>query len=693
MEAAPIPLPLQLAPGALVIGCLFLFGRVWPSRMGIVLTVWAMLLYYLSWRIGETIDWGASAPALGWMLLVLAVELLAIGDAVILHLMLLKGTDRSLEADRHMIRLSSADPGSLPPVDVYIATYNEPLDVLEKTIQGALALEWPDRRVWVLDDGRRPWLRDYCAQKGAGWITRPDNAGAKAGNINHALQVTDAPYVAVFDADFVPRQDFLLRTMGFFADEKVGIVQVPHSFYNSDPMQANLSLRQAMPDDQRFFFEAIMPGRDGWDAAFCCGSNSVTRRALFDEIGGGLPHGSITEDMLLTLAGLRAGYVTRYLNEPLAWGLAPESVEAFFVQRQRWAQGAMQILHLKEGPLGPGLSFVHRLMFLPTHWISQGLAMLIGIVAPILFLLTGVVPLTNVTLDSVVQRLLPMVIASLGGIAALAPGRYYPTAAQVMGLFQSFRILPVALQTLVRPKGIPFRVTPKGREAGMGWEQGIFWVAAALLALNLLGLGINARPDYRIVDQAALVPMVAFWSLLNMVMLGLVMLMCLQMPARRGEERFRLTERVVLERPGAPPLTALQGDISLTGLGVDGLENAGFAVGQELTVRISDVGRVPARVVRVHGGRVGLVFGQAEPQVRDRLVVKLYATGMIEHPARPTVWAASYSLVSRLWLARMTSNPIAPDATSEQTPMEKLPPGRRVLPPISAPQQADRLRA
>lgn len=63
--------------------------------------------------------------------------------------------------------------------------------------------------------------------------------------------------MAVFDAEFVPRQDFLLRTMGFFEDEKIGIVQVPHSFYNIDRMQTNLSLRQAMPDDQRFIFEAL----------------------------------------------------------------------------------------------------------------------------------------------------------------------------------------------------------------------------------------------------------------------------------------------------------------------------------------------------------------------------------------------------------------------------------------------------
>ena len=86
-------------------------------------------------------------------------------------------------------------------------------------------------------------------------------------------------------------------------------------------------MRKSLPDDQRFFFEAIMPSRDAWDAAFCCGSNSVTRRAALRAVGDALPTESITEDMLLTMTMLRNGYVTRYLCERLAFGLAPESLE------------------------------------------------------------------------------------------------------------------------------------------------------------------------------------------------------------------------------------------------------------------------------------------------------------------------------------------------------------------------------
>jgi cellulose synthase (UDP-forming) len=385
------------------------------------------------------------------------------------------------------------------------------------------------------DDGRRAWLRDFCQAKGAGYITRPDNLHAKAGNINHALKVTHAPFVAVFDADFVPQRPFLRRTMGFFDDPAIGIVQVPHSFYNHDPLQQNLALREALPDDQRFFFEAIMPGRDGWDAAFCCGSNSITRRTALEAIGGGLPAGSITEDMLLSLALLQKGYVTRYLNEPLAFGLAPESLEAFFVQRARWAQGATQILFLDTGPLGRGHAWQHRLFFLPTAWLSQCLMLMTSLIAPLIFLFFDVPPLVGVTAQSAIFFLVPMVLAQVGGIVLLGGGRYFPIAAQVLGTFQSFRLLPVIIKTLFKPHGHAFKVTPKGSDAaGGGYQRGIFFACTGLMLATLAGLVINAFPDTRIVMQGALVPMVAFWGLVNVVVLFLAAMLCLGRPALRA---------------------------------------------------------------------------------------------------------------------------------------------------------------
>jgi cellulose synthase (UDP-forming) len=311
---------------------------------------------YFWWRLTETLvpPEGITLAVTGiWF--VFALEVCAWFDASILYAQLSRRTDRTPEADAHETRLRALPPSDLPYVDILITTYNEPLEVLERTILGARALDWPSDRinVFVLDDGGRDWLETYCWDRGVFYLTREGNEHAKAGNINAALKRTSSEFFMILDADFIPQQNMLYRMIGFFEDPQIGIVQVPHEFFNFDPLQTNLAMRASLPSDQKMFFREIMRGRDGWDCAFCCGSNSITRRKAIEAIGGAMPTGSITEDMLLTMALLRAGYKTRYLCERLAVGLAPESLDAFFVQRSRWAQGAIQILYLRTGPWDP----------------------------------------------------------------------------------------------------------------------------------------------------------------------------------------------------------------------------------------------------------------------------------------------------------------------------------------------------
>jgi cellulose synthase (UDP-forming) len=655
--------PLDTAPALLVAAPLLLicagllaaplFGVDRPAtRAGVVAGVAVPVAAYLNWRFTITIPWDADGPALGFALFCLAVELFGLFDAAILYAALLRRTDRSAEADAGAARLAALPRPQWPAVDLIIATYNEPPEVLEKTILGALALDWPNLNVWVADDGRRAWLRDYCREKGAGYITRPDNEHAKAGNINHALTMTGAPFVAVFDADFVPQRRFLIRTMGFFDDPAIGIVQVPHDFYNHDPLQQNLALQGALPDDQRFFFEAIMPGRDGWDAAFCCGSNSVTRRAALDAIGGGLPAGSITEDMLLSLALLQKGYLTRYLNEPLAFGLAPESLDAFFVQRARWAQGATQILFLKSGPLGPGHALRHRLFFLPTAWLSQCLMLITALVAPLVFLFLDVPPLVGVTPQSAIFFLVPMVVAQVGGIVLLGGGRYYPIAAQVLGSFQSFRLLPVILRTLVKPHGHAFKVTPKGSDAiGGGVQGGILLACTALMLATFVGLIINAVPDTRIVAQGALVPMVALWGAINIVVLFLAAMLCVGRPALRAEERFALDEAVAVWRRGQRAAVIARGiDISVSGIALAG---DGVMPGEAVRVRLRGVGSLDGVVARCADGLIGIAFQHANSPARDRLIVRLFTRSMNSKRLSIALWPATRALLQRIFTANL----------------------------------------
>src|SRR5262249_51244120 len=157
------------------------------------------------------------------------------------------------------------------------------------------------------------------------------------------------------------------------------------------------------------------------------------------------------------------------------------------------ARGGTQIMFLPEGPLGPGLSFIHRLMFLPSHWLSQSCTTTLTVVTPLVFLLTGLTPLFNVTADSVLDYIVPMILALIGGLQVLAPGKYFPFASQVLGSFQSFKILPTVLLTLIKPFGHAFKVTPKGRSARRSsYERGIFWSAAFLIFMTVGGLVLNS---------------------------------------------------------------------------------------------------------------------------------------------------------------------------------------------------------
>lgn len=681
-----------LTPLALTLGGLFLAANILPlrrpwARHALFGLVWLVVLRYLDWRLFDTVlDARGASHEVFWIWFCFAIEAFSLFDAFILYLTFLRTSDRRAAADDHENRLRAQPPASLPSVDVYIATYNESLEIIEKTLVGAQSLDYPNFRVWVLDDGRRAWLRDFCERKGAGYITRPDNKDAKAGNINHALKQTSADFVAIFDADFIPQRDFLIRTMGFFEDPKVGIVQVPHAFYNSDPMQANLALRKTLPDDQRFFFETIMPSRDGWDAAFCCGSNSVTRRSAMREAGDALPTGSITEDMLLSLRLLRHGYVTRYLCEHLAFGLAPESIKAFFVQRQRWARGAMQILYLPEGPLGRRLRFIHRLLFLPSHWLSQSMMTMMSIVTPLVFMLFGLAPLVNVSVESAVYYLLPMVVAIVGGITIFGQNQYFPLAAQVLGTFQSFKLLPTVLQTLLRPRGHLFKVTPKGGGSqGSHYDRGIFWVSMTLMLLTIFGMAINAAPDFRIVSQAALVPLVAFWGTVNIIVLFFVCMMCLQAPIRRGEERFNINESVMLIDQDGLTVPVTIRDLSLSGAGIklDADWLARFARGDILGLAIGGVGTIKAHIARIGADFIGVQFDLPESIERDLLIRKIFTSGLNAHTATVALHSVTLGMLRRIWSAKMNVRALPLAEKTDMPPVadETLPAATFVLAP------------
>lgn len=613
------------------------------TRQMVCLIPALLCVQYLAWRLLSTVwpDSGDSPWAQSWIWGVWGIEVLAFVEVAIFLLIMSRTNTRSEQADQHRM------PSPLPEVDIFIPTYNEPLDVLEKTIVAAAAVDYPRKTVWVLDDGKRAWLRTFCEETGVRYLTRPDNLHAKAGNMNHALGHAKGQFIAVFDADFVPSSHFIRRTLGFFSDPTVGIVQTPQHFYNKDPIQTNLGLMQIYPDEQRLFFDQMAASRDAWQAAFCCGSCSIMRREAVDAIGG-IPTESITEDLLTTLVMLRKGYQTIYLNERLSMGLAAESIEGFFVQRERWCRGAIQSLFLPAGPLGPGLNVVQRILFFPTSWLTQYAVRLMLIAIPLAYLLLGWLPFHFTDASDMVFYQLPVFLSFFLAMRWLVGGHFSPLVSGPVGLFASFRLGPTVVASLIKPFGKPFQVTPKGSDAVHGRQVDYFSLGMILLcmALTLLGLLMNVVPELAVVPHDEFFPIAMFWSLLNIVVLGLAALLCFEGPRLRKEERFLMAE------PAIAHDGETRHEVEIIDISVDGckvaLPKTGHATFNQGTasLTVQGVGRIQIHPLRIGHGHLAATFEYESKAQRKAMICKLFSG---QYATAAPANTSTRQLISSLW--------------------------------------------
>jgi cellulose synthase (UDP-forming) len=488
-----------LSPGLMTMGAA-LAALPWlrpddeRARDAVVAVMVFLMWRYLLWRWTGTLP--AFAPTLECVvgLLFVGVETLMIVGTTISLVFLARIRGRSPEADRNGAWLEACRPP--PLVDVFICTYNEEESILERTIIGALSMDYPRYRVWVLDDGRRAWLKALCERLGSGYLTRPDNAHAKAGNINNGLAhvgaLSEAPdFVSILDADFVPMPQFLKRALSLLRESDVGMVQTPQHFINPDPLQTNLSVARVWPDEQRYFFDVVMAAKDAWGTAFCCGTSSVIRFRALQQIGG-IPTQSVTEDYLLTLSMKVAGYRTVYLNEPLSLGLAPEGLKEYITQRSRWALGFIQICRSELGPFGRrnGLTFLDRVSLVETflYWSANYSFRLLGIIVPILYWLLNV-NAVQADVATTLSYYLPHLVAQIGIMGWMAQGRVMPVMSDVTQLLAASQIVRAVAHGLLKPKGQRFHVTAKGGDRSRRVVQWpLLRVFAIYLALTVGGV-------------------------------------------------------------------------------------------------------------------------------------------------------------------------------------------------------------
>jgi len=611
--------------GAAILALPFLDPKDNHARTALFAICVVLTWRYVFWRFSETLPafelrfdslyaWGFSI-----------VEALACLGWTLSFLTLSRTKDRGREATEQrswLYRLSHP-----PRVDVLITTYNEDETILERTIVGALGIDFRGMRVWVLDDGRRSWLEALCRVKGARYLTRADNAHAKAGNINHALDILhddpDPPeFVAILDADFVPHRDFLSRTIPLFHDSRVGLVQTPQHFFNCDPIQSNLLVGHVWPDEQRFFFDHVMVSKDAWGAAFCCGTSSVIRVAALENCGG-FPTQSVTEDFLLTLQLSRQGWTTVYLNEPLSVGLAPEGIKEYVTQRGRWCLGLMQIMRSPLGPLSRDqLSLPLRCGLVDAflYWSVGFLFKLLCLLAPIIYWFTGVT-VGTASAGDVISHFLPYYLATMVTLYWITGGLILPVLTDVSHVLTMPAALKATFTGLLKPHGHGFKVTPKGairHRSLVQWR----WIAGfgLLLGLTIAGMLYGSFADYTPERQeASSTAIVLFWSFYNLAVLLVVMAVCIEFPRYRMEERVATAERVHVSA-GECSFTATLSDISVTGARVRGAAPA--ELGDIVLLKLRDIGEVSARIVRNTEDGFAVEFD--DPDRRDALIRKIY---------------------------------------------------------------------
>ncbi len=256
-------------------------------------------------------------------------------------------------------------PGYLPMVSLQVPAYNEPVEVVEKTLKTLAALNYPDFEVLVVDNNtplQATWrpLEEICRRLGPNFhcLHLDHWPGYKSGALNFAVTQTDprAEIIGIIDADYEVDPDFLRELVPAFADPQVAFVQTPQDYSDS----AGDTFSESTYRGDKYFFEVSMPSRNERNAIIFAGTMGLIRKSVLEEIGG-WDEWCITEDAEASLRILKKGYQSLYINRAFGSGMMPINFEGLKKQRFRWCFGGIQILKKHWEALMPW-----------AHWVDPG---------------------------------------------------------------------------------------------------------------------------------------------------------------------------------------------------------------------------------------------------------------------------------------------------------------------------------
>ncbi|NLS12999.1 UDP-forming cellulose synthase catalytic subunit [Vibrio sp. SM6] len=530
---------------------------------------------YIVWRYSESLPW-ESALDLPFALLLLFAECYGVLIYVLGMVVTLKTYERKVTP------IDKSKP--LPSIDVYIPTYDESPDVVKPTILAATQLDYAGVvNVYLLDDGgtheklfhgdtataqqakrRANTLQAFCADVGAKYLTRPNNEGAKAGNINHALRCTHGELLLILDADHVPTRDFLTNTVGLFqAKPKLGFVQTPHFFVTLNPIDRNLGIDNQVQPENEMFYNKILLGMDYWNGCFFCGSAAVIRREALLEVGG-IDTKTITEDADTALNIHAKGWDSAYLNIAMVAGLSPDTFGAYVTQRARWAQGMIQIFLLNNPMLRSGLTLPQRLCYLNStlYWFFP-IFRSVFLLSPLLYLLFDLQIFVGSAWDFMVY-VIPHLLISMALTQQIFGRTRQAFFSELYETALSIYLLLPTLAVLVQPKKPSFKVTPKGETTQQTTFSKLTPIMVTTLALLSAAQLWGLYRYFSFAEQQSQLILVLIFNSINLVLVVLCLGGMLERQQRRQAPRMATNERAIV-RFGDHRFSAKLQDISMNG--------------------------------------------------------------------------------------------------------------------------------
>lgn len=314
-----------------MVGILKSVSCFWHKPLGtaakaLIVTYYAFVPLYLVWLATYFVSWDHPITALAFVI----SEFFIVSVFLLLTYICWRPTRRIV-----------TPPLPDKTVDVFITTLNEDLEGLRQSIRHCIEMDYP-HTTWVLDDGCRPEVQRLAEGLGARYIGRRAREHAKAGNLNHALKLTNGEFIALFDADGIPKRNFLTQLLGHFRNPKVAIVQANQMIYNLDSFQHSPFVqRDTLWTEDSIFWDIIQSGKDRIGGNSWCGSGSLLRRSALEDVGG-VATETVTEDFHTTLLLQAKGYQIVFHPEVVSYKLGPRDYESFIGQRNRWSTGTIQ---------------------------------------------------------------------------------------------------------------------------------------------------------------------------------------------------------------------------------------------------------------------------------------------------------------------------------------------------------------